>query len=169
MTARFRAKLQQATAPSAPSRDRKGAVRGIGKKPRYQGTRMRLVVAAFVLVCLGMPSISHAGQRPRVWLRRITLAASCAASAWDVQTTAGAIGRGGRESNGMFADPLGRPRWGRMVGFKVAMCGGMAAAQEWKPLTGKPVKDDLWIGINTGLAARFTIASVRNRSVGASR
>jgi len=131
---------------------------------------MRLVVTLFVFVFLGVPSVSHA-QRPRIWLRRVTLAASCAASAWDVQTTASAIGRGARESNNMFTDPLGRARWGRMIGFKAAVCGGMAAAQEWKPLASprlggsRPVKDDVWIGVNTGFTTRFVFASIRNRSV----
>ena len=128
---------------------------------------MRLILTAAALLCLGLPSVAHAGQRPRVWLRRITLAASCAASAWDIQTTAGAIGRGGRESNNLFADSLGRVRWGRMIGFKAALCGGMAAAQEFKPLS-KPIKDDLWIGVNTGFTTRFVFASIRNRSVGGS-
>jgi len=132
---------------------------------------MRLFALTFVLVCLGVPSVSHAQQKPRVWLRRVTLAAACAASAWDVQTTVSAIGRGGRESNNMFTDPLGRARWGRIIGFKAALCGGMAAAQEIKPLGSprvwgsSPVKDSVWTGINTGLAARFVFASVRNRSV----
>jgi len=132
---------------------------------------MRLLAGAFVLVGLALPSVSLAEQRPRVWLRRITLAASCAASAWDIQTTAAAIGRGGRESNNMFTNPLGRVRWGRMVGLKVALCGGMAAGQEFKAFNGsrfggsRPIKEDAWIGVNAGLAARFVFASVRNRSV----
>jgi hypothetical protein len=132
---------------------------------------MRLLAGMFSLVYLALPSVSWAEQRPRVWLRRITLAASCAASAWDIQTTAAAIGRGGRESNNMFTDPLGRVRWGRMVGLKVALCGGMAAGQEIKAFKGsqssgsRSIKDDVWIGVNTGLAARFVFASVRNRSV----
>src|ERR1041385_9092771 len=109
---------------------------------------MRLVVAVVALIWLGLPCVSHAEQRPKLWLRRVTLAASCAASAWDVQTTASAIGRGGRESSNMFTDPLGRVRWGRMIGFKVALCGGMAAAQEVKPFahtrlgSSKPVAED---------------------------
>jgi hypothetical protein len=127
---------------------------------------MRFAVAAVVFACLGLPHVSHAQTRSRVWLRRATLAASCAASAWDVQTTAAAIGRGGHESNNMFSDPMGRVRWGRMVGFKAALCGGMAASQELRQFGGKrPIKDDVWIGVNTGVAARFTIASVKNRSV----
>lgn len=136
---------------------------------------MRLILGIAALVCLGMPAVSLAEQRPRVWLRRATLAASCAASAWDVQTTASAIARGGRESNNMFTDPLGRVRWGRMIGFKAALCGGMAATQELKPFAGarlwgsQPVKDNIWIGVNTGFTTRFLLASIRNRSVMSSR
>src|SRR5437870_5433364 len=107
---------------------------------------MRLVVAAVVFAGLGLPNVAHAQQHPRVWLRRVTLAASCAASAWDVQTTAAAIGRGGHESNNMFSDPMGRVKWGRMVGLKVALCGGMAASQELRRFgRTRPIKDDVWI------------------------
>jgi|SRR6478672_4897503 len=136
---------------------------------------MRLSGIVVIAACLLLPSVSFGEQRPRVWLRRITLAASCAASAWDVQTTSSAIGRGGRESNNMFTDPLGQVRWGRMIGFKAVLCGGMAAVQEIKPLANgrlwgrEAVKDDLWIGINTGITARFVFSSIRNRSVTASR
>ena len=127
---------------------------------------MRLFVIMMVLGWVGLPAVAAAEQRPRVWLRRITLAAACAASAWDVQSTAAAIGRGGVESNNMFTNPMGRVRWGRMLGIKVAVCGGMAAAQEIKTFGGsRPIKDDLWIGVNSGIAARFAFAAVRNRSV----
>jgi hypothetical protein len=130
------------------------------------GMGMRIGLCVLLLGCVGLPGISSAEQSPRQWVRRVTLAASCAASAWDVQTTASAIGRGGRESNGLFADPLGRVRWGRMIGFKAGVCGAMLAGQELR-LFGRHTrrKDDIWIGINSGVAARFTIASVKNRAV----
>lgn len=127
---------------------------------------MRIGLCVLLLGCVGLPGISSAQESPRKWVRRITLAASCATSAWDVQTTAAAIGRGGRESNGLFADPLGRVRWGRMIGFKAGVCGSMIASQELH-LFGRrtPTADGIWIGINSGVAARFTIASVKNRAV----
>ena len=127
---------------------------------------MRIAICILVLGWLGLPGVAEAQTSRGKWLRRVTLAASCAASAWDIQTTAAAINRGGRESNGLFADPLGRPRWGRVISFKVGLCGGMIASQELN-LWGRPtpLKDNLWIGINTGLTTRFTVASVRNRAL----
>jgi hypothetical protein len=127
---------------------------------------MRIAVLVLGICCLG-PAMGQAQQKPLRFLRHVTLAASCAASAWDVQTTAAAIGRGGRESNGLFADPLGRPRWGRMIGFKAGLCGSLIAGQELNVFGRRQTraKDEIWIGINTGLATRFTIASVKNRSV----
>ena len=127
---------------------------------------MRIAVWLFTFVLFGLPSISHAQQSGRTWVRRITLAAACAASAWDIQTTAAAVGRGGREGNGWFADPVGRPRWGRMIGFKAGLCGGLIVSQELRALgRSTPWKDHLWTGLNTGMAARFTFASLKNRSI----
>jgi len=127
---------------------------------------MRTAVLLFIAIYLCSPDLACAQQPRGSWVRRLTLAASCAASFWDVQTTAAAIARGGRESNGLFTDPQGRPQWGRMVGFKVGICGALAVAQESKLLghTSR-LKNNLWIGANTGLTTRFMISSIRNRSV----
>lgn len=126
---------------------------------------MQTAVVLLGCACICLPSVGQA-QGGHALMRRLSLAASCAASFWDVQTTAAAVARGGRESNGLFADPQGRVRWGRMIGFKAGMCGMLAVAQESKLVRLKsPLKDYFWVGTNTGLAARFTISAIRNRSV----
>ena len=127
---------------------------------------MRTVVVLLVSLYLCLPAGAQAQQGRQSWARRLTLAASCAASFWDVQTTAAAISRGGRESNGLFTDAVGRPRWGRMIGLKVGMCGMFAVAQESK-LAGRSsrLKDNLWTGANTGITTRFIVSAIRNRSV----
>ena len=127
---------------------------------------MRNAAMAVTLVYLCTMPAAQAQERGRSWMRRLTLVASCAASLWDVQTTAAAIGRGGRETNGFFTDAQGRAQLGRMIGFKVGLCGGMAVAQESK-LAGRrsALKDSLWIGANTGLAARFTMSAIHNLGV----
>ena len=84
---------------------------------------MRLLL---LVVCLAHPALCEG----RHWVRRLTLAASCAASFWDVQTTRAAVARGGREANGFFADANGNPRWGRMIGVKAGLCGAMALVEE---------------------------------------
>lgn len=97
----------------------------------------------------------------RHWLRRATLAASCAASLWDIETTRTAVARGAREANGFFADSAGNPRWGRIIGVKAGLCLGMAAAQE-VILRQSSVP---WTPLNTGLAGYFTVIALRNRGV----
>ncbi len=127
---------------------------------------MRTAVVLLLGAYLWSPSAVSAQEGRHPLLRRLTLAVSCAASIWDVQTTAAAIARGGRESNGLFTDAQGRPRWGRMIGLKVGMCGVLAVAQETK-LMGQDsrFKDNLWIGSNIGLSTRFTVSAIRNLSV----
>jgi hypothetical protein len=109
-----------------------------------------------LLVCACVPARpASAGH----WLRRATLAAACAASFWDVQTTRTAIARGAREGNGFFADTAGYPRWGRMIGFKVGVCGGSILAEE---LLFRRSRDVPWTGLNTGLAAFYSTTAVHN-------
>src|SRR5437879_10710583 len=67
----------------------------------------------------------------RVWIRRATLAASCAASlVFDTMSTRRVVSAGGVESNPLFADASGRPQWGRVIGFKAGMCGVSTIMQE---------------------------------------
>jgi hypothetical protein len=110
-----------------------------------------------LVVCLAHPAFGEGRQ----WLRRITLAASCAASIWDLQTTRTAVARGARESNRLVADAAGNPRWGRMIGLKAGLCVGTAVAQEtvWKT-SGVP-----WTPLNAGLAGYFSGIALRNRGV----
>lgn len=111
-------------------------------------------------VCLAHPAFSEGSQ----WLRRLTLAASCASSFWDIQTTRAAVARGAREANGLLADAAGNPRWGRIIGLKAGLCVGMAAAQE----TVFKKSDVPWTALNTGMAGYFGAIALRNRSVAAS-
>ncbi len=116
---------------------------------------MRWVLA--LVVCLAHPAMAEG----RHWLRRAALAASCAASFWDVQTTRTAVARGAREANGLFADAAGNPRWGRIAGIKAGLCLGMVAAQE---VVFKKSHVP-WTPLNTGLAGYFSVIALRNRAV----
>lgn len=118
----------------------------------------RLACAAALLVVLCAPARPEGTGR---WLRRITLAAACAASFWDVQTTALAVSRGAREMNGFLADSAGRPQWGRMIGMKAAACGGLLVMQE-KVL---PRHEKSWIALNVGLSAAYSGMAVHNLGV----
>lgn len=112
-----------------------------------------------LVVCLAHPAFCEG----RHWVRRLTLAASCAASFWDVQTTRAAVARGAREANGFFADANGRPRWGRMVGVKAGLCGAMAVVEE---LGFRGRRADLsFSAVNTGLAGYYTAVALHNRAV----
>lgn len=115
--------------------------------------------AAALAVCLAHPAVCEG----RPWVRRLTLAASCAASFWDVQTTRAAVARGAREANGLFAGPGGRPRWGRMIGFKAGLCVGTAVAQETLFRNGGVP----WTALNTGVAGYFSAVALHNRGVAA--
>ena len=110
-----------------------------------------------LVVCLAHPAMAEG----RHWLRRVTLAASCAASLWDAQTTRAAVARGGREGNSLLADSAGNPRWGRIIGIKAGLCLGVAAAQEIV-LKKSEVP---WTPLNAGLAGYFSVIALRNRSI----
>ena len=123
---------------------------------------MRASAAALaVLLLFGSPATSQETRRGRhPWLRRATLAAACAASFWDLQTTHAGAALGARESNPLFADPQGRPRWGRIVGFKAGACAASFVAEE-RFSRGGP-SDRFWVGINAATAATFSAIAVRN-------
>ncbi len=101
----------------------------------------------------------------RVWFRRATLAAACAASlGFDTITTRRAIANGAIETNGLLANSNGQPAWARMIGFKVGSCAVSAVLQEthtfgaWKT----PASDKTWTVINSGIAAEYTWAGFHN-------
>jgi hypothetical protein len=101
----------------------------------------------------------------RTWVRRATLAAGCAASLlFDTMTTQRVVTAGGVESNGLLADPQGRPQWGRIISLKVGICGASAILQEthvfgaWK----SPNADWTWTALNAGTASVYTWAGVHN-------
>jgi hypothetical protein len=115
-------------------------------------------LAVLLLFLLCEPADAAGAGR---WLRRITLAAACAASFWDAQTTRAAVARGARERNGVFADAHGRPQWGRMIGFKAGTCGSLAVAQE---LFFRD-NEKAWTGLNIGLGSVYSGAAIHNMGV----
>lgn len=123
---------------------------------------MRGVAAILVFL---FASSAFAGEQPRGrhWVRRLTLAAACAASFWDAHSTAVAVRAGARETNPIFADGLGRPRWGRILGFKAGACAASIVIQE--RFDRRPNSDRFWTGINTGAAGLFSAAAIRNLKV----
>ncbi|MCC7496893.1 MAG: hypothetical protein IT160_04895 [Bryobacterales bacterium] len=124
----------------------------------------RLIPAAVVLVCLG--GVARGESKKGIWLRRVSLAASCATSFWDFQTTRTAIGYGGRESNRMFADGQGNPRWGRMIGIKIGQCALMGVSQELLDrYRGSGAANYAWTAANSAITGRFVAAVMHNRRV----
>lgn len=110
----------------------------------------------------------HPRTPKRVWIRRATLAAGCAASlAFDTLTTRRAVSHGAVESNALFANAQGQPQWGRMIGIKAALCGSTALLEEshvfksWQT----PASDWTWTGINTGITGLYTWAGWHNLGV----
>jgi hypothetical protein len=104
----------------------------------------------------------------RVWIRRATLIAGCAASlAFDTFTTRRGVAAGAVEANGLLADSQGRPEWGRMIGIKAGSCAVSAVLQEthffgaWNT----PAADYTWTAVNTGIAAEYTWTGFHNLSL----
>lgn len=109
---------------------------------------------------------SHASRR--VWIRRITLAAGCAASlALDSWSTHRALEAGGVESNPLLQNSQGQTNWGRMFALKAAGCGSMAVLEEtgtfhaWR----SPNADWTWTGINAATIAGYTAVAVHNLGI----
>ena len=122
---------------------------------------MRASVAALaVLLAFGSPARSQENRGRHPWLRRVTLAAACAASFWDVQTTHAGVAQGAREANPLFADPQGHPRWGRLIGFKAGACAASFVAEERFARSG--LSDRFWVGVNSASAAGFSAIAIRN-------
>jgi hypothetical protein len=133
------------------------------------------------LLCIGLLIVSSGAARAanlldsehprtpkRVWIRRATLAAGCAASlAFDTFTTRKAVNAGGIETNSLFSNSQGQPQWGRMFALKAGVCGASAVLQEthifrtWET----PSADWTWVGVNAGTAGVFTWAGWHNLEV----
>jgi hypothetical protein len=133
-------------------------------------------VKFFTILLLAAASVSaanrldseHSRTPKRVWVRRLTLAAGCAASlAFDTWSTHRAVSAGALEANGLFANPQGRPQWGRMFSIKAGICGSSALLQEthlfgsWE----SPAADWTWTGINAGAAGLYSWAGWHNLSL----
>ena len=136
---------------------------------------MKVLCIALLAACSGsaisaanLLDSEHPRTPKRVWVRRLTLAAGCAASlVFDTVTTRRAANAGAVETNGLFANSQGQPQWGRMIGIKAALCGASAVLQEthifraWQ----SPAADWTWTGINAGTAAVYSWAGWHNLQV----
>lgn len=104
---------------------------------------------------------AHATPK-RVWIRRVTLGAACAASVgFDSFTTHRAISSGAVETNPL----MGRASAGRMIGIKAGMCAASAFAQEWRAASHTPRTDWTVTGVNLGVTAGYTRAGIHNLHV----
>lgn len=110
----------------------------------------------------------HSHTSKRVWIRRATLAAACAASlGLDSWSTHRALAAGGVESNPLLANAQGRTSWGRAIAFKAAGCGAPAVLQEtgtfhaWE----SPNADWTWTGINAATMAVYTAIALHNLGI----
>jgi hypothetical protein len=130
------------------------------------GVMRRLLWAAVVWVCL--TGLLQAESKRGLWLRRLTLAAACASSFWDLHTTGTALRSGAVESNPLLVDGVGSVRSGRMLGVKLAVCAGSGISQEVlqrNPHSGS--QNYAWTGVNAAMAAGFSAAALRNRGIAA--
>lgn len=110
--------------------------------------------------------VEHPSTPKRVWIRRITLGAACAASlGFDTMTTRRAVSAGATETNRLFADSQGHPQWGRMIGIKAGMCAASAFAQEWHSAQRSPRSDWTYIGANLAVTSGYTWAGIHNLRV----
>jgi hypothetical protein len=119
-----------------------------------------------VLLAMNIPGAERV-ERPstpaRVWVRRITLGAACAASlVFDPITTNRAVSAGAVEGNGLLANSQGRPRWGLMFGIKTATCVASGFLQERYAFRDASRNDWTFTGINVGLAAAYTGVGLHN-------
>jgi hypothetical protein len=126
---------------------------------------VRVLVSALAILLALSPAApaqqNHSFRHP--WLRRITLAAACGASFWDLQTTRQSVSHGAREANPLLADSQGRPRFGRIVGFKTGTCLASFVVEE--RLARHSPSDRFWIGLNCATAGAFVGLSIHNLRV----
>jgi hypothetical protein len=123
----------------------------------------RTLCALLLAVCLNTGA-QELGDHRGPLVRRLSLAASCATSLWDFQTTAAGAARGMREGNGLLSGANGKPRLGLMFGVKAALCGASFVVEE-KNLLGEVnprVADSVWTAMNTMLATHFARTAVNN-------
>jgi hypothetical protein len=107
----------------------------------------------------------HSRTSKRVWIRRATLAAGCAASlALDTWSTHRALQAGAIETNPLLANSQGTTNWARTIGLKAGVCGVSALLQEtntfhtWR----SPNADWTWTGVNAATTAAYTWTSIHN-------
>ena len=105
----------------------------------------------------------HPPTPKRVWIRRVSMAAACAASlGFDAYTTHRAVSAGAVETNALLADSQGHPQWGRMIGIKAGMCAASAFAQEWHSSGRSPRSDWTFTAVNSGVTAGYTAVGLHN-------
>ena len=90
------------------------------------------------------------------WVRRVTLAAACAASAADAVTTYQGKLDGLREGNPILRAHDGTPAMGRVISPKVGLCAYSAWAQE------RYEHSTTYTPINIGTAAMFGYVAWHN-------
>ncbi len=113
-------------------------------------------------------TVQHSHAPKRVWIRRATLAAGCAASlALDSWSTRRAAASGGVETNPVLANSHGRANWGRTMTLKSTACGLSGILEEtdtfhsWRGGNA----DWTWTGINAATAAGYTWVARHNLGV----
>jgi hypothetical protein len=113
-------------------------------------------------ITLLLAALCHAEQPPtskRIWIRRITLGAACAASlGFDTATTHQAVSAGAVESNPLLASQ-GKPAWGRVIGIKAGSCAVSAYFQE---KSRSSQSDWTFTGVNAGMTAGYTAVGIHN-------
>lgn len=126
-------------------------------------------VTLLLIVCACSSYAAEPGTPARhTWIRRATLAASCAASLiFDTYATNAAVSAGAVEGNALLAGGQGRPRWGLTFGLKAATCAGSAVLQEsgWFRRPGSEISDWKWTAINSATAGGYTWAGFHNLSL----
>src|ERR1700692_1649429 len=116
---------------------------------------MNIKRSPLLIVLLVFPGTAPAAPKFK-WLRRVTLAAACAASAADGATTYEGKLAGFRENNLLLRAADGTPAMGRVIGLKVALCG----LSIWREERGKHVA--LYTIVNAGTALGFGVVAKRN-------
>lgn len=115
--------------------------------------------AFIVLLLLAVP----ADPAMLPWLRRLSLAGSCAVSFFgDYASTREAAKLHAREANPFLRGHDGGPNLPLVFGLKAGGCAASAFIQE---LSHSPKVDGIFIGANVATAGVFTWATIHNRQV----
>jgi hypothetical protein len=129
------------------------------------------VVALLLAACTPVVRAAereHASSSKRVWIRRATLVAGCAASLlFDTMSTQRVAAAGGIETNGLLANPQGRPQWGRIISVKAGVCGASAILQETHVfgISRGAAADWTWTGVNAATTSVYTWGGIHNLEV----